>query len=297
MYHIPVLLDACLEGLNIRPDGIYVDLTMGGAGHSKAIFSKLTTGKLVAFDQDPDAAVNKVDNDRFIFINQNFRYLKNYLLLYNLMPVDGILADLGVSSHQIDRSTRGFSTRFDGALDMRMDQRMKVSAVQIVNEWSEEALANIIHEFGELPQAHRIAQRICEERKINLITTTHQLRETVAPLFPPHQLNKHLAKLFQAIRITVNDELETLKEMLVRSTEALKNGGRLVVISYNSLEDRLVKNFFRAGNMEGILEKDFFGNIHAPLHPITRKPLMPEAGELAENPRAKSARLRIAEKK
>jgi 16S rRNA (cytosine1402-N4)-methyltransferase len=295
MYHKPVLLEACIQGLNIDPEGTYVDVTFGGGGHSMAILSKLSTGQLIAFDHDTDVKRNIPDDSRLLFINENFRYMKNFLKLYAKIPVDGILADLGISSWQIDEGERGFSTRFDGPLDMRMDQKIVVSAKDIVNGYDIHNLVNIFRLYGELKNAPRIAREIEHHRKIKPFETTEDLKEVLSKLAPRGKENKFFAQVFQALRIEVNNELNVLKEFLEQSVEVLKTGGRLVVISYHSLEDRLVKNFVKSGNFEGVQEKDFYGNVLSPIKPVG-KLIIPSDDELALNPRSRSAKLRIAEK-
>ena len=296
MYHNPVLLQDCIDGLSINPDGIYADATFGGGGHSRAILQQLEKGKLVAFDQDQDAEKNVPDDPRIIFLNHNFRYMENFLKLYGLLPIDGILADLGVSSHQFDEGSRGFSTRFDAPLDMRMDQKAVVSAREVINEYPAEQLKELFFLYGELRQAGKIAAIIEKERKQQPIESTRQLMELLARMAPRGKENKFFAQVFQAIRIEVNNELDALKELLEQSARVLKPGGRLVIIAYHSLEDRLVKNFMRAGNFKGEVERDFYGNPLTPLVPIA-KLITPGEEEMAMNPRARSARLRIAEKR
>lgn len=296
MYHIPVLLDQCIEGLDIKPDGTYADVTFGGGGHSKAILEKLDNGRLIGFDQDSDALENILKDNRFQFVNQNFRYLTNFLQLYKAIPVDGILADLGISSHQIDVAERGFSSRFEGKLDMRMNRNQPLSALEMVNTYSTEELTRIFKDYGELRNSTQIANAIVEHREKKHIETTADLTEAVSHCFPPAKRNKNLAMIFQALRIEINDELSALKDFLEQSCEALKPGGRLVVIAYHSLEDRLVKNFIKTGNTEGKLEKDFYGHAIVPFKPITRKPITPNETEIKKNSRARSAKLRIAEK-
>jgi 16S rRNA (cytosine1402-N4)-methyltransferase len=297
MYHNPVLLKECIEGLAIKPDGIYVDATFGGGGHARAILDQLTTGKLLAFDQDSDAMKNLPEDDRFIFINQNFRYLVNFLRLYKALPVDGILADLGISSHQIDEAGRGFSTRFDAELDLRMDRKSGLTARQVVNQYSPDELKKVFLEYGELRHAYRIAQQIVSVRESAEIATTTRLKEVLMPLAERGRENKFFAQIFQALRIEVNGELDALKELLLQANKVIKPGGRLVVMSYHSLEDRLVKNFTKTGNLEGIENKDFYGNLISPFRPITRKPIVPGEEEILKNGRARSAKLRIAERK
>ena len=297
MYHNPVLLHRSIELLNIDPNGVYVDVTFGGGGHSRAILEKLENGRLIAFDQDPDALSNTPDDNRFTLVPHNFRYLKNFLRLHNAIPVDGILADLGVSSHQFDVPDRGFSTRFDAELDMRMNPSVGNSAKDILNSYSAEELQNIFTLYGELRSSYSISQAIVKARSEKPITTTGELIDVIRPILPERKINKLSAMVFQALRIEVNEELEVLKEMLVQAAEVLKPAGRLVVISYHSLEDRLVKNFFRAGNFEGKAEKDFYGNLLSPLKPLSGKAVVPSGEEIAENSRARSAKMRTAQKK
>lgn len=296
-YHRPVLLKECLEGLNIKPDGIYVDVTFGGGGHSKAILEKLGKGgKLFAFDQDKDAAKNVPDDARLTFIPQNFSFMKNFLRMYEATQVDGILADLGVSSHQFDEAGRGFSIRFDATLDMRMNQGSGKTAAKVLNEYGEAELKRIFREYGEVDNAGKLVKLIADARLLQPITGTEQLKAIIAPSMPKFKEHQYLAKVFQALRIEVNDEMDVLKKMLEQALEVLKPGGRLVVMSYHSLEDRLVKNFLKSGNFEGEQQKDFYGNIHRPFHLITKKPVVPAEEEIEENNRARSAKLRIAEK-
>jgi 16S rRNA (cytosine1402-N4)-methyltransferase len=296
MYHEPVLLKESIDGLNIKKDGVYVDATFGGGGHSGAILKKLEKGSLIAFDQDKDALANKPEDDRLTLINQNFRYMRNFLKLYRVVPVDGILADLGVSSHQIDKPERGFSLRFDGELDLRMNTKKSLTARQIVNEYSTAKLKEIFFRYGELKNAAKIANNIEGARTKGEIKTTFQLKEITANCAPKGLENKFYAKLFQALRIEVNDEMGALMDFLEQSAELLATGGRLVVISYHSLEDRLVKNFMRAGNIEGEIKKDFYGNPETPFRVITKKPITASEEEINRNSRARSSRLRIAEK-
>ncbi|MBO4600241.1 MAG: 16S rRNA (cytosine(1402)-N(4))-methyltransferase RsmH [Bacteroidales bacterium] len=296
-YHLPVMLNECIEGLNLRSDGTYVDATFGGGGHSRAIMSHLGEGgRLVAFDQDADALKNALDDARFTLIHENFRYLKSFLRLNGVRSVDGILADLGVSSHQFDVAERGFSTRYEGALDLRMDQRQELTARDIVNGADEEELAKLLRLYGELPNAYQMAKAIVAARANRSIETTFDLREAVSRHLPRGMENKYLAMLFQALRIEVNGELDALKALLQQSVELLKVGGRIVVMSYHSLEDRLVKNFFKTGNFEGVLKKDFYGNPIVPLKMVTRKAVTASEEELQLNNRARSAKLRVAEK-
>jgi len=296
-YHKPVLLKECIDGLNIRPDGIYVDVTFGGGGHSREILKHLTTGKLYAFDQDEDAVKNKIDDPRFVLIKQNFRYLKNFLKLYNALPIDGLLADLGVSSHQFDEAERGFSTRFEAKLDMRMDRNTKLTAADVLNTYTEEDLKRIFRLYGEVDNAGYLASIIFHNRKDKPLETVNDLKSMIIKCVKRGRENQYYAQVFQALRIEVNRELEVLEDLLLQSLEVLKPGGRLVVMSYHSLEDRLVKNFTRTGKFEGEVEKDFFGNQLTPFTQITRKPVVPDEKQIEENSRARSAKLRIAEKK
>lgn len=296
-YHVPVLLNAVIDGLQIQQGGIYVDATFGGGGHSKAILKHLKTGRLVAFDQDQDAIANAPDDESLTMVKANFRHLRNHLRMLKAMPVDGIMADLGVSSHQFNDPDRGFSLRFEGELDMRMSQSGKFSAHQVVNEYEEVELRRIFREYGEMRNAHKLAAKIVAARSEQKINTTLQLRELLDPFAPPRKPHQFHARVFQALRIEVNQELEALKAFLEQAIEVLKPGGRLVVISYHSLEDRLVKNIMKTGNFEGEVEKDFYGNLLRPLDPIQSKPIVPDEKEIEENNRARSARLRIAEKR
>ncbi len=296
-YHTPVLLKESVEGLQIKPDGIYVDVTFGGGGHSREIIKHINTGKLVAFDQDDDALPNLINDERFVFINHNFRFLKNFLKYHDIDKVDGILADLGVSSHHFDDPERGFSFRFDGELDMRMNQSAKVSAKNIVNEYDEANLARLFWEYGELKNSRKLAKVIADKRSEKAIETVKELTDVLMPFLPKHAEHKFLAKVFQALRIEVNREMEFLKEMLLQTTEVLKPGGRLVVITYHSLEDRLVKNFIRSGVFKGEAEKDFYGIADVPFEAVNRKIIVPTDEEIKENNRARSAKLRIAKKR
>lgn len=297
MYHNPVLIHECLEGLAIQSDGYYVDVTYGGGGHSKGILKMLNGGKLIAFDQDEDSIANKVDNPALIFVKDNFRELKKYLQLFQMLPVDGIIADLGVSSHQIDTAERGFSTRFDARLDMRMDQSLGMTAFDILNSYSEDELYWIFKTYGELKNSKQISRLIIKARSERPLSTTTEFKKTIQSCLPRGKEQKFLAKLYQALRIEVNDELGALKSMLKQAADVLKPGGRLVVMSYHSLEDRLVKNFIKTGNFEGKLEKDFYGNPITLFKQITRKPIIASEEELNANPRSRSAKLRIAERK
>lgn len=294
-YHIPVLLRQSIDALDIRENGAYADLTFGGGGHSRAILEHLgRNGKLLAFDQDKDTMANIPSDSRLLFAQSNFRYLKNFSKYYGVLPLDGILADLGVSSHHFDESERGFSFRFDGPLDMRMNQTSGKTAREVVNGFSEAELADVLFYYGELQQARRIASAIVKQRQQKSIDTIFELVQVVER-FCGHDKKRDLAKIFQAVRIEVNDELEALKDMLKSTNEVLRSGGRLVVITYHSLEDRLVKNFMKSGNFEGRLQQDFYGNITAPLRPIG-KAVVPDSEEIETNPRSRSAKLRIAEK-
>lgn len=295
-YHIPVLLNESIEGLSIKPNGVYVDVTFGGGGHSKLILEKLVGGKLIAFDQDLDAIENGVKDERFIFVNHNFKYLKNFLRFHGCEKVDGILADLGVSSHDFDVPERGFSFRYNGLLDMRMNQKGSLTAEKIVNEYSEEDLIKMFRDYGELDNAKKISSLISVSRQEKRIKTTFQLSEILRPVIPAKFENKYLAKIFQALRIEVNKELDALKIFLEDSYEVLKPGGRIVIISYHSLEDRLVKNYFQKGDFDGEAEKDFYGNKILKYKPIGKKLIVPTENEILINPRARSAKLRIAER-
>jgi 16S rRNA (cytosine1402-N4)-methyltransferase len=296
-YHNPVLLQASVDGLNIKPDGVYVDVTFGGGGHSKEILSRLgPNGKLFAFDQDEDALANALVDGRFTLINENFRFIKRFLRFYGLKSVDGILADLGVSSHQFDVPDRGFSTRFDAQLDMRMSQKNELNAYKVVNEYDETNLKRVFLDYGELKNAPVLARTIVEARELQLIKTTDELKEVLAKYLPDRIRNKILAQIYQAIRIEVNQEMDVLKEFLEQSLEVLKPEGRLSVISYHSLEDRLVKRFMKNGMFEGEPERDFFGNFSVPFRTVG-KLIVPDKEEVKLNNRARSAKLRIAEKK
>ena len=295
-YHIPVLLRESVDGLEIKPDGVYIDVTFGGGGHSKEILSRLgKKGHLYSFDQDADAEKNIVDDDRFTFVRSNFRYIKNWMRYYEVEKIDGLLADLGVSSHHLDDESRGFSFRFDAPLDMRMNKQAGKTAADIVNDDDEEQLADIFYLYGELKNARKLAATIVEARQAKRIATTGDLLQVTEKLFPREREKKEMAKLFQALRIEVNHEMEALKEMLNGCKDLLCEGGRLSVITYHSLEDRLVKNMMKAGNTEGKIKQDFFGRTEAPLKPVG-KVIVPDADEQARNPRSRSAKLRIAER-
>lgn len=295
-YHNPVLLNECIDGLRIKPDGIYVDVTFGGGGHSKLILSRLKGGRLFAFDQDISANVNDLDQSGFKLINANFRYIKNFLRMHRVVKIDGLLADLGVSSHQFDVADRGFSTRFDGELDMRMDINSSLSAKDVVNNYSEADLANVFYSYGELRNSKLIANRIVSARRVSSIKMTAELIDIISDLSADKFRNQFLARVFQAIRIEVNDEIIALEEMLLSAVELLKPTGRIAVVSYHSLEDRLVKNLIKKGNVSGILEKDFFGNPKRMLKEINSKVIVASSAEIKVNSRARSAKLRIAEK-
>ncbi len=296
MYHRPVLLQECIDGLNIDPNGIYVDVTFGGGGHSAKILDKLDKGLLFAFDQDADALENDFQDDRFTLIHQNFRFLKNFLRLHGIKQVDGILADLGVSCHQFDTADRGFSTRFDGPIDGRMDQREDLTGSKILNTYEPSELTRIFRLFGELKNAYKIGLSIAEARKEKPFETIAQLKESLIKLSPKGKENRFFAQVFQALRIEVNQEMQALEEMLMQCTQVIKPGGRLVVLSYHSLEDRVAKNIIKTGNTEGILHKDFYGNIQKPWKAINRKPIVASIQEIEKNSRARSAKLRIAER-
>lgn len=296
-YHIPALLEESLEGLNIRGDGDYVDVTFGGGGHSRAILERLSSGRLYAFDQDEDAAANIPDDPRFHFIRHNFRYLRNFLLYFGVKQVDGILADLGVSFHDFDNAERGFSFRFSGDLDMRMNRNAQKTAADVINDGDENELVRIFKEYGEIQNARYLVRELVQARQIRPIRTIDQFKAVIARCVHGKNETKYLARAFQALRIETNGELDVLKEFLWQSVDLLKPGGRLVVITYHSLEDRLVKNFIRAGNFEGKQEKDFYGHVTSVLTAVNRKVIVPEEQETERNPRARSAKLRIAEKR
>ena len=308
-YHVPVLLKPSVDGLNIQSGGIYVDVTFGGGGHSREILSRLDNqAHLYSFDQDADAEQNVmhregstekrfVDDIRFTFVRSNFRYLKNWMRYYGVEKIDGLLADLGVSSHHFDDESRGFSFRFDAPLDMRMNKRAGLTAADVVNDYNEEALANLFYLYGELKQSRRIAAVLVKARAQQRIATTRDFLKATEPLFKREREKKDMAKLFQALRIEVNHEMDALKEMLQSATELLRSGGRLSVITYHSLEDRIVKNMMKAGNAEGKKVQDFYGRIETPFNLVNNKVIVPSADEQQENPRSRSAKLRIAEKK
>ena len=297
-YHVPVLLDESINGLNLHPDGVYIDVTFGGGGHSREILRRLPQGsRLFSFDQDADAEHNIVDDDRFTFVRSNFRYLKNWMRYYEIDHIDGLLADLGVSSHHFDDESRGFSFRFDAPLDMRMNKRADKTAADIVAEYDEEELADIFYLYGELKNSRRIASALVKARQQHAIATTQDFLHVVEPFFKREREKKDMARLFQALRIEVNHEMEALKEMLAAATQLLAPGGRLSVITYHSLEDRMVKNIMKTGNCAGKAEEDFFGRVSSPYRLINNKVIVPSDEEQEKNPRSRSAKLRIAEKK
>lgn len=295
-YHVPVLLKESIDGLDIKPEGVYVDVTFGGGGHSAEILSRLGKGRLVAFDQDEDALSNKHNDDRLILVHHNFRYLKNFLKYNNILEIDGLLADLGVSSHEFDEAERGFSFRFEADLDMRMNRNSKLKASDILNTYEDTELYYIFKNYGEVINPGKLVKKILEYREIKPFVTTTDFREAIVSCMPGGKENKYLAKVYQALRIEVNAELEALQEMLLQALEVLKPGGRLSVITYHSLEDRLVKNFFKSGNFKGEVEQDFYGNFSTPFKLINRKVILPSDEEIEVNNRARSAKLRVAEK-
>ena len=295
-YHVPALLDESIKGLNIRPDGIYVDVTFGGGGHSREILKRLKTGKLIAFDQDEDALQNVPDDKKLIFLNQNFRFLKNNLRFNGIESINGLIADLGVSFHQFDEPERGFTFRQDVPLDMRMNKRGSVTAASLLKTLDEQAIAKILYDFGELVNSRRIARELVAARAVKPLTTVSDIIAVIGKLAPYRQEHKFYARVFQALRIAVNHEIEYLKEMLEQALDVLNKDGRLVVITYHSLEDRVVKNFMRTGNFEGEEKKDFYGNLITPFRIINKKGTVPDEAEVEDNKRARSARLRIAEK-
>jgi len=295
-YHNPVLLKECIEGLKIKPDGVYVDVTFGGGGHSREIIKYLTTGRLFGFDQDQDAHENSIADERFVLVKENFRELQEALRRNGVEKIDGLLADLGVSSHQFDTAERGFSIRFEAELDMRMDQHTKRTAADVLNNYSEQDLRKVFKEYGEIENSAQLARQIFAARKVKKINTINELKAAVGHCVKRGKENQYFAQLFQALRIEVNDELNALKELLEQSASVLNSGGRLVVMAYHSLEDRLVKNFIRDGKFEGDAEKDFYGNRIVPYKTINKKPIEPSETEIQNNNRARSAKLRIAEK-
>ncbi|MBE9466955.1 MAG: 16S rRNA (cytosine(1402)-N(4))-methyltransferase RsmH [Bacteroidetes bacterium] len=294
-YHIPVLLKESIDGLNINPEGTYVDVTYGGGGHSIEILKKLTTGRLIAFDQDKDAIPNVINDQRLLFVNHNFKYLKNFLRYYNIGKVDGLLADLGVSSHHFDVAERGFSYRYDGELDMRMNQKSSITAKHVLNVYHEKQLYSIFKLYGEIKNTSKLVNVIVNYRKQNEIKTISQFKEIISSCMPKNKENKYLSKVFQALRIEVNGEVDSLKELLLQSGDVIKKDGRLVVITYHSIEDRLVKNYIKKGKFEGEVEKDFYGNFQVPFNAINRKVIIPNENEVEINVRARSAKLRVAQ--
>lgn len=296
VYHIPALLRESIEGLNIRPDGIYVDVTFGGGGHSMEILKNLNNGRLIAFDQDEDAVKNAVPDTRFLFLSQNFRFLKNNLLFNGIKSIDGLIADLGVSFHQFDEPERGFTFRQDAPLDMRMNKAGKTTAADLLNKLDEKEVADILYNFGELKNSRRIAYELVVARNRKPYKSVNDIIEAIGKLAPFRQEHKFYAKVFQSLRIAVNHEIDYLQEMLEQALDLLNPGGRLVVITYHSLEDRVVKNFMKTGNFEGVEKKDFYGNTESPFRLITKKGITPDDDEIAFNNRARSARLRVAEK-
>ncbi|HOP59207.1 MAG TPA: 16S rRNA (cytosine(1402)-N(4))-methyltransferase RsmH [Bacteroidales bacterium] len=296
VYHIPALLEESIEWLRVLPDGVYVDVTFGGGGHSAEILRRLKKGRLIAFDQDEDVKMNIPDDNKFLFIEQNFRFLRNNLLYHGIKDIDGLIADLGVSFHQFDEPARGFAFRYNAPLDMRMNKSAAITAASVIESFDEASLSDIFFNYGELVNSRRIARQIVKAREEKPLLTTEDLVSAVRGVVPRGQENKFYAKLFQALRIQVNHEMDFLKEMLVQALDLLKSGGRLVIITYHSLEDRLVKNFMRSGNFEGIEEKDFYGNIQTPFRLLAKKGITPGEDEIKNNKRARSARLRVAEK-
>jgi len=296
VYHIPALLKESIDGLNIKPDGIYVDVTFGGGGHSMEILKRLEKGKLIAFDQDQDAKLNVPSDPRFIFLDQNFRFLRNNLLFNNIKSIDGLIADLGVSFHQFDEPERGFTFRQDAPLDMRMNRNSRITAAILLNTLEEESLADIFYQFGEFTNSRRIAKEIVAAREVKPFVSVNDIVQSVGRLAPFRQEHKFFARIFQSLRIAVNHEIEYLQEMLEQSLSMLNSGGRLVVITYHSLEDRAVKNFMKTGNFEGLEKKDFYGNVQTPFRLVIKKGITPGEEEISLNNRSRSARLRIAEK-
>jgi 16S rRNA (cytosine1402-N4)-methyltransferase len=295
-YHQPVLLEESVEGLNVKPDGVYVDATFGGGGHSRKILEILNKGQLIGFDQDEDALVNIPRDKRFLFVKHNFRFLKNFLKYYGIESIDGLIADLGISSHHIDTPERGFSFRFNTKLDMRMNSKADFTAQDLVNSYTVDQLTHVFRHYGEINNARHLAVKISDGRSKKPMVYVRELVDSVKECLPKKNENQYLAKVFQALRIEVNKELDNLKELLIQSSEVLKPGGRIAVISYHSLEDRIVKNFFKTGNFESDVRTDFYGNIQRPLRPVTNKAIVPGEQEILRNSRSRSAKLRIAEK-
>lgn len=297
VYHLPVMLNECIQGLNIKEDGVYVDVTFGGGGHSKEILKHLgPKGKLYAFDQDSDAVGNLPDDERLVFINHNFKYIKQFLQYLKALPVDGILADLGISSHQINEAEKGFAHRLGGDLDMRMDRKSGLKASDVVNTYSEKELLRVFNTYGEIKNAYKLVLLIIEKRKTSPVTTIEEFKEAIRTCIPGKEESKYLSQVFQALRIEVNEEMKALESLLENSAAVLAKGGRLVVMSYHSLEDRMVKNFINSGNIAGNVEKDFFGNKTEVFKSVTKKPIIPSDEEIDRNRRSRSAKLRIAEK-
>ena len=297
VYHLPVMLNECIQGLNIKQDGVYVDVTFGGGGHSKEILKHLgPKGKLYAFDQDSDAVGNLPDDERLVFINHNFKYIKQFLQYLKALPVDGILADLGISSHQINEAEKGFAHRLGGDLDMRMDRKSGLKASDVVNTYSEKELLRVFNTYGEIKNAYKLVLLIIEKRKTSPVTTIEEFKEAIRTCIPGKEESKYLSQVFQALRIEVNEEMKALESLLENSAAVLAKGGRLVVMSYHSLEDRMVKNFINSGNVAGNIEKDFFGNKTEVFKSVTKKPIIPSDEEIDRNRRSRSAKLRIAEK-
>jgi len=297
VYHIPALLTETIDGLNIKPDGIYVDVTFGGGGHSREILKRLSSkGKLFGFDQDADALANVPDDKKFTFVRGNFRFIKNFLKYYGVEKVDGIIADLGVSFHHFDEEDRGFSFRYDGLLDMRMNTLSKLTAGKVINSYTEEQLADVFYLYGELHNSRKIARTIVKSRDEKPVERIFELVEILKPFFSREKEKKDMARIFQALRIEVNQEMQALEELLMSSQDILKPGGRMVILTYHSLEDRMVKNFFKSGNFEGKIEKDFYGNLLTSIRPVNNKVIVASEEEINRNPRARSAKLRIAEK-
>jgi 16S rRNA (cytosine1402-N4)-methyltransferase len=297
VYHLPVMLNECIQGLNIKEDGVYVDVTFGGGGHSKEILKHLgPKGKLYAFDQDSDAVGNLPDDERLVFINHNFKYIKQFLQYLKALPVDGILADLGISSHQINEADKGFAHRLGGDLDMRMDRKSGIKASDVVNTYSEKELLRVFNTYGEIKNAYKLVLLIIEKRKTSPVTTIDEFKDAIRTCIPGKEESKYLSQVFQALRIEVNEEMKALESMLENSAAVLAKGGRLVVMSYHSLEDRMVKNYINSGNVAGTVEKDFFGNKTEVFKSLTKKPIIPSDEEIERNRRSRSAKLRIAEK-
>ena len=295
-YHVPVLLNESIGGLNISPEGVYLDLTYGGGGHSREILKKINNGRLIGFDQDADAESNVLDDDRFIFVKSDFRYLKNFMRYYKFSKVDGIIADLGISSHQINVAYRGFSFRSDASIDMRMNTSSKFSASDLLREYTQKDLIRVLREYGEISNAKKLAEIIVNYRKKCEIKSTGQLVELIKPCAPERIRNKYMAKVFQALRYEVTGEINSLKKMILQLPEIIKTGGRVVIISYNSIEDKLVKNFFKYGRLTGEAPRDIYGNYSVPFSQINKRVIVPDAEELKSNPRSRSAKLRIAER-